>query len=354
MLWKPLLVLALLTMAACSAPVTPQVAAAAAPPSAGAPATPNTESGTVDDDDAAPAAAIGAQVDATVPKALQVQSNELVLVGAGDIATCSGQGDEQTGQQVQRVLAASRNAWAFTTGDNVYPDGTMEQFRQCYEPAWGAFKQRTIPTVGNHDWRTPNAAGFRGTFAGRFSQDGPLWFAQDIEGVGDDGAPAKWRVVVLDSDCDLIDCSEGGPQARWLRAELQRQRDLNQRCSVVLFHHPRFSSGPHGDATFMASIWRQLAEGGVDLVLNGHDHIYERFAAMTADGTVDVKGGIPSIIVGTGGKSHYPAPLARTNSIVRSDNRDGVLVLRLNANGWKGALWATDNMIFDEHTGSCR
>ncbi len=347
---KPLLLLALSTVFACSAPVTPQIAAAAQPPGAAGEAA--KDSG-ADDDEPAPSDVADARMDARVPQTLHVRPNELVLVGAGDIATCSGQGDEQTGQQVQQMLAASRNAWAFTTGDNAYPDGSMEQFRQCYEPAWGAFKQRTIPTVGNHDWRTPNAAGFRSTFAGRFSQDGPLWFAQDIEGMGDDGVPAKWRVVVLDSDCDLVDCSESGAQARWLKAELKRQQDVNQRCSVVLFHHPRFSSGPHGDATFMAPLWKQLAAAGVDLVVNGHDHIYERFPAMSADGAVDVKG-IPSIIAGTGGKSHYPAPLARANSIFRSDNRDGVLVLRLNANGWKGGLWATDNTVLDEHTGSCR
>jgi hypothetical protein len=345
---KPLLLLALATTCACSAPVTPQVAAAVPP--AGAAGESAKENGVGEER----ASAGDARLEPRIPAKVQVRHDELVLVGAGDIATCSGQGDEQTGQQVQQMLAASRNAWAFTTGDNAYPDGSMEQFNRCYEPAWGGFKQRTIPTVGNHDWRTPNAGGFRAAFAGRFSQDSPLWFAQDVEGMGDDGVVAKWRVVVLDSDCDLIDCGESGTQAQWLKAELKRQRDLNQRCSVVLFHHPRFSSGPHGDATFMAPMWKQLAEAGVDLVLNGHDHIYERFPAMTAEGVVDVKAGMPSIIVGTGGKSHYPAPLARANSIMRSDNRDGVLVLRLNANGWKGAMWATDNTILDEHTGSCR
>lgn len=340
--------LALLVCVGCSAPVTPEVSAATQPAGEAA------KDGTDDTDAPTGSGAADARVDPRLPPTLQVRPDELVLVGAGDIATCSGQGDEQTGQQVQQMLAASRNAWAFTTGDNAYPDGTMEQFNRCYEPAWGAFKQRTIPTVGNHDWRTPNAGGFRAAFAGRFSQDGPLWYAQDVEGMGDDGVAAKWRVVVLDSDCDLVDCSESGPQARWLKAELQRQRDLQQRCTMVLFHHPRFSSGPHGDATFMAPIWRQLAAAGVDLVVNGHDHIYERFPALTADGSVDVKTGIPSIIAGTGGKSHYPAPLARSHSIFRSDNRDGVLVLRLNANGWKGGLWATDNTVLDQHTGSCR
>lgn len=289
-----------------------------------------------------------------LPSAIAVRADELVLVGAGDIASCSTKADEATGVQVERVLAASANAWAFTTGDNVYPNGTMEEFRRCYEPAWGRFKSRTLPAVGNHDWRTPNAAGFRATFAGRFTQDGPLWYAQDVEGVDVDGQPVKWRVVVLDSDCDLIDCGPQSKQAKWLKSELLHQKLVGQQCSVVLFHHPRFSSGPHGDATFMAPMWKDMAEAGVDLVLAGHDHIYERFPAMTADGAVDVVKGMPSITIGTGGKSHYPAPFARQHSLTMSNDKDGVLVLRLTGQGWTGAMWSTDGAIADVHTGRCR
>ncbi len=290
----------------------------------------------------------------SLPKEIAVRADELVLVGAGDIASCSTRADEATGQLVQRVLDVSANAWAFTTGDNAYPEGTIEQFRRCYEPAWGAFKQRTLPVVGNHDWFTANAAGFRATFAGRFSQDGPLWYAQDIAGVDVDGTPVKWRVVALDSDCDKIDCSEKGAQAKWLKTELQTQKLMGQQCSIVLFHHPRFSSGPHGDATFMAPMWKDLAEAGVDLVLVGHDHIYERFPAMDAAGRLDPVNGMPSIIIGTGGKSHYPAPFAREHSITRSNDKDGVLVLRLTKTGWTSAMWSTDNEIADVHSGRCR
>ena len=289
-----------------------------------------------------------------LPKALAVHADELVLVGAGDIATCDGPGDSATGKQVQRILDASANAWAFTTGDNVYPGGTMEEFRRCYEPAWGAFKQRTLATVGNHDYHTPNAAGFRDTFAGRFSQDGPLWYAQDVSGVDLDGQPVSWRVVVLDSNCDLIGCGPTSKQATWLRAELLHQKLVGQQCSVVLFHHPRFSSGPHGDATFMAPMWNELAAAGVDLVLAGHDHIYERFSAMTGDGTLDAVKGMPSITIGTGGKSHYPAPFARQHSLALSSDDDGVLVLRLTSRGYTAAMWSTDDEIADVHSGRCR
>ncbi len=289
-----------------------------------------------------------------MPAAIDVRTDELVLVGAGDIATCNGTADEATGKQVERILGASDNAWAFTAGDNAYPDGTMEEFRRCYEPAWGSFKQRTLPTVGNHDWHTPNAAGFRSTFAGRFSQDGPLYYAQDIAGVDVDGQPAKWRVVVLDSDCDMIDCGEAGKQFLWLKSELVHQKLVAQQCSIVLFHHPRFSSGPHGDATFMAPMWKAMADAGVDLVVAGHDHIYERFAPMNADGALDPVNGMPSIIAGTGGKSHYPAPFAREHSQKLSNDQDGVLVLRLNATGWTSALWATNNAVDDVSSGRCR
>jgi alkaline phosphatase len=153
---------------------------------------------------------------AVLPAPLRpVTRSEPILVGSGDIADCRSRGDEATALLVERMLAASDNAWAFTAGDNVYNDGTPDEYRECYEPSWGRFKARTLPAVGNHDWRTPSAAGARMTFAGRFSQDGPLWYAADVAGsVGDDaaGRDIRWRVVILDSNCDKVDCTAKGPQ----------------------------------------------------------------------------------------------------------------------------------------------
>jgi len=305
---------------------------------------------------------IAASIVVTVSVALAIQlppplkslgAHELVLVGAGDIARCDSRGDEATAKLVQSVLDVSDAAWAFTAGDNVYPNGTLEEFRRCYEPSWGPFKARTLPTVGNHDARTKRSAGLRATFAGRFSQDGPLWYAVDVKGDGSDGHAAAWRVVVLDSNCDQVDCTEDGAQYAWLKDELRRQKAKGTSCTVAVFHHPRFSSGPHGDATAMAPMWRLLDERGVDLVVAGHDHIYERFAALD-DGGAQKPGGLPSIVSGLGGASRYPIVWARAGSIFRKDDRDGVLVLRLRSDGYTGALWTTDGEVHDVHEGRCR
>jgi alkaline phosphatase len=280
-----------------------------------------------------------------------VVAGDLVLVGAGDIADCSTNDDDKTAVLVERVLGKSEKAWAFTLGDNVYPDGTQEEFYRCYEPTWGRFKSRTIPVVGNHDWRTANAGGFRGTFARRFTADGPLWFSVDVEGTGSDGLPARWHVVVLDSNCDKIGCAVGSPQYNWLLADLKK--NATTKCTVAMFHHPRFSSGPHGDAEAMVPMWAALDKGGVDLVLAGHDHTYERFAALNSEGNVVAGRGIPSVVVGTGGKSHYPIISARKHSAAVGDDF-GVLQVQLDNDGWHSRFIAVGGAESDLSNGTCR
>jgi alkaline phosphatase len=285
--------------------------------------------------------------------AVSLSPGQLALVGAGDIADCRTDDDEKTARLVEGVLAQSTGATAFTLGDNVYPDGSPAQFARCYEPTWGRFRRRTIPVVGNHEYRTPNAAGFRGAFAGRFSQDGPLWFSTDVEGKGSDGASLRWHVVVLDSDCDEVDCGAGGPQHTFLERDLRSDRARSADCTVALFHHPRFSSGPHGDATSMTELWKALQDGGVDLALSGHDHIYERFAPLLTDGSRDDAKGIASIVVGTGGKSHYPAGLARPTSVVRLDNAFGVLLVLPKKGGATLRFVDVDGGVRDVHELRC-
>ena len=293
--------------------------------------------------------------DAPTPTAARpgaIRPGDLVLVGAGDIADCGTNDDEKTAVQVERVLAKSDKAHAFTLGDNTYPNGTLEEFFRCYEPTWGRFKGRTLPVVGNHDYHTKNAAGFRGTFARRFTADGPLWFSTDVEGHGTDGKPAKWHVVVLDSNCGKIGCGPGSPQHKWLLADLKK--NVATRCTLALFHHPRFSSGPHGDADPMAALWGALDGGGVDLVLAGHDHTYERFPALTSDGTLANGRGIQSIVVGTGGKSHYPIVIARQHSVFREAGAYGVLQLQLDNTGWHSRFLSAAGEERDVVDGACR
>jgi hypothetical protein len=290
-----------------------------------------------------------------LPLALRPSSREeAILVGSGDIADCDSDGDEATAVLVERILAASDNAVAFTAGDNVYPDGSPDQYRRCYEPTWGRFKSRTLPAVGNHDARTANSAGMRGTFAGRFSQTGPLWYAENVKGLDADGHPVHWRVVVLDSNCDKVDCTAKGAQYAWLKEELRQQKAAKQLCTVAIAHHPRFTSGPHGDEEQMIPLWRLLDDGAVDLVVSGHDHTYERFPALDADGNVAAKSGIASIVAGLGGKSRYPIVSARKHSMTLRNDRDGVLVLRLGTDGWTSALLSTNDEVIDLARGRCR
>lgn len=263
-----------------------------------------------------------------------------VLVGAGDIADCNGSDDDATGALVQGLLERRPSARVFTTGDNAYPAGTLEEFERCYRPAWGAFLDRTFATPGNHDWMTPNAAGFRATF--KLPAEGPLYRAADFGG---------WRILMLDTDCQASDtCTAGSPQLAWLARELEANRG---RCTLVLGHHPRFSSGPHGSSDAHQPLWDVLAAGGADLVLWGHDHIYERFAPLDAAGRPD-PAGVRAITVGTGGRSPYglrPEPAA--GSEVRRAGQAGVLVVTLLPAGYAFSFVTVDGAVADQGTGAC-
>ncbi|MBM4280745.1 MAG: alkaline phosphatase [Deltaproteobacteria bacterium] len=288
------------------------------------------------------------------PPPVKLAPGQLALVGAGDIADCKVDDDQKTARLVEQVLGQSAAARAFTLGDNVYPDGSLEQYARCYEPTWGRFKARTLPVVGNHEYGTKGAAGFRGTFAGRFTADGPLWWSTDVEGNGSDGKPVRWHVIALDSDCDEVGCEPGSPQHAFVTADLRSKAATAADCTLALFHHPRFSSGPHGDATTMTALWQALADGGVDLALSGHDHIYERFPPLSADGKPDPARGIPSLVVGTGGRSHYPSLVARAHSVVRFADTFGVLAILPQKGGATLRFVGTDGVVRDEHELRCR
>ena len=92
-------------------------------------------------------------------------------------------------------------------------------------------------------------------------------------------------------------------------------------------HHPRFSSGLHGPDTTLGALWTTLSRGGVDVVLAGHDHHYERFAPFE---------GIRSFVVGSGGRSLYPVlrRLSRPKSVAVNYRTYGVLRLTLRAEGY--------------------
>lgn len=245
------------------------------------------------------------------------------LVAAGDIACEPGQ---------PRTAVTCRHADTAAIvgrldpdvvaplGDLQYPWGSLEDFRGSYAPTWGRFKRRSRPVVGNHEYGTPGAAGYFAYFGRRAGPRGRGWYSYDL---------GRWHVVVLNTNCHEIDCAPGAPQDRWLRADLAAHR---QRCLLATAHHPRYSSGKHGSDEALAPLWRTLQEGGVDVMLSGHDHHYERFGPQDADGQADPQG-IVQFVVGSGGASHYPTPAVQANSRKRATTF-GVLRLTLAPGGY--------------------
>lgn len=240
----------------------------------------------------------------------------VVLTGAGDIADCGLDGSRQTSD-----LLLAGSGWVFTVGDNAYETGSDADFARCYAPSWGRVLDRTLlPVPGNHDWLTSNAAGYRSWFGtAAVGPDGATWYSRDL---------GAWHVVVLDSDCALVGgCDAASAQGRWLARDLATS---TAHCTLALWHHPRFSSGLHGDDSSVQPLWQQLQADGADLVVNGHDHDYEQFSPMDASGNVVRPGGMREFVVGTGGAALRPFHAVAANSEFRLAGVWGVLRLTLH------------------------
>ena len=118
-------------------------------------------------------------------------------------------------------------------------------------------------------------------------------------------------------------------------------------------HHPRYSSGKHGSTEFMADLWRIAYDQHVDLALAGHDHTYERFEAMDADGNPSPGRGLTSFVVGTGGKSLYAEHDAETGSAYFQNTQFGVLDLTLAADGFSWRFVSLDGSVLDQGQAPC-
>ncbi|MGH8972545.1 MAG: DUF7594 domain-containing protein [Acidimicrobiia bacterium] len=262
-----------------------------------------------------------------------------VLVGAGDIASCSSTGDEATA-----ALLDSIDGSVFTVGDNVYESGTSSEFNNCYGPSWGRHKFRTRPVAGNHEYATSGAAGYYGYFGAAAGEAGKGYYSYNL---------GAWHVIVLNSNCNAIGgCGAGSAQDQWLRADLAAS---NAACTVAMWHHPLFSSGGvHGNNIATLNLWRALYEAGADLVLSGHEHLYERFAPQTADGVLDVDFGLRQFTAGMGGRSHYGVGTVQPNSEARNADTYGVLKLSLHTNSYDWEFVPEAGRTYtDSGTASC-
>ena len=257
-----------------------------------------------------------------------------IIVGAGDIASCASKGDEATATLLDRIPGT-----VFTAGDNVYPNGTLERYRLCYEPSWGRHRARTYPTAGNHDYRVNRGAAYYDYFGARAGPRGKGYYTFTL---------GEWLIVMLNTN---ISTAEGSEQAAWLRGVLAGRAG---KCEIAIGHHPRFSSGPHGSDRRMAPLWQILHDGGVEMMLAGHEHFYERFAPMTAAGALDEARGVRQIIVGTGGFKPYNPREKQPNSQVLR-RATGVIKLSLGERVYQWEFVPVAGQTFrDWGEGRCR
>lgn len=291
----------------------------------------------------ASASGYGAYLDAlhangSDPPPTPIPGDDPVLVGAGDIADCSSAGDEATAALLDDIPGT-----VFTAGDNAYGDGSVQEFADCYDPSWGRHKQRTMPAPGNHDYHTADASGYFGYFGMAAGLPTQGYYSYDL---GD------WHIIVLNSNCSEIGgCGVGSPQEQWLRQDLATHPTT---CTAAYFHHPLFSSGHHGSNGAMEALWQALYDYNADVVLNGHDHNYERFAPQDPSGNLDLQRGLRQFVVGTGGKSHYSVTSPLANSEVTNDDTFGVLKLTLRAGTYEWAFVPVAGATFtDAGTGVC-
>ncbi len=247
-----------------------------------------------------------------------------MLIGAGDIASCASTGDEETAALVDSLLVEHPDALVFTAGDNVYQNGTAQEYAECYEPGWGRFKDRTWATIGNHEYYLGNADPTFDYFGGRVGPRNLGYYSLNV---------GNWHLVMLNSNSSFVPLDPGSPQDRWLRADLAA---TTKSCVMAVFHHPRFHSCQSGlSCDFVSSktkpFWDALYEYGTDVVINGHYHYYDRFAPQDPDGNPDPDSGIREFIVGTGGTSVSIHDVQAPNSEVRNDEQSfGVIKLTLH------------------------
>lgn len=230
-------------------------------------------------------------------------SGDSVIAAAGDIANPCSAGSPPSGAQATSNLLTGAT-FVLGLGDLQYESGALTAFQNCYGPTWGRFNSVAKPAPGNHEYQTSGASGYFAYFNGI-----QPYYAFDC---------GTWRCYALNSQVAM---ASGSAQNNWLRADLASNPKV---CTLAFWHYPRYSSGNY--APGISSVQALLdALSGVDVVLNGHDHLYERFA---------LRNGYRQFTVGTGGRSHYSFSTIQPGSEVRNSTTFGVLKVTLRASDY--------------------
>jgi 3',5'-cyclic AMP phosphodiesterase CpdA len=281
---------------------------------------------------AKPAATASASLGSTVAK----------VAAAGDIACSTAESKPGCRAADTAALVGRLNPkLVLALGDLVYNNGTLAEFTGGYQPTWGAFKSKTFPVPGNHEYNTAGAAGYKAWWGSLATPTGTTWHSKRL---------GNWLVIGLDSNCGSVGgCDGSSAQGRWLAAQLKAA----PKCVVATWHHPRRSSGPHGDNASVQPLWKMLADAKTELVLVGHDHSYERFSPLNSAAN-PARVGTRQFVVGTGGKQPYPLGSPKPGSEASVQGMAGVLSLDLRSRGYSWRFVTTDDKTRDSGSAACR
>jgi hypothetical protein len=271
----------------------------------------------------------------------------VVVVAAGDIACGPTDVPEAHGRTCRQMATSDlvlrlHPAAVLPLGDNQYPVGRGKSYGLYYGPSWGRFRAITHPVPGNHEYLSRAADGYYSYFGSAAGAPSRGYYSFNL---------GAWHLIALNANCSFIGgCFSGSAEERWLAADLQEHPSA---CTLAYWHQPRFSSGEHGDAPAAGAFWRDMVGAHADVVLNAHDHDYERFAPQDAFGHADPSG-IREFVIGTGGKSHYGFKEIQPNSVVRNDTAFGVLVMTLHSDSYSWRFEpAAGSSFHDSGTGQC-
>ena len=228
-------------------------------------------------------------------------------------------------------------------GDLQYPGGALDHFMVGYDPSWGVHAPTTYPAVGNHEYHVPGAQGYFDYWASKGRPTGGVGAGYYVVDIG------SWRLLALNSNCAAVPCTEGTAQNDFLELALAPP---TRSCILAYWHHPLFSSGTvHGSpppaGTNTKAFWDDLYAAGADIVLNGHEHNYQRYAKQDPAGQAALHG-IREFVVGTGGRDHYGLLDVKDANYEFGNATDfGVLRLRLGEGSYSWEFVAINGVVLD-------
>jgi len=252
---------------------------------------------------------------------------------AADVGMCGSPGTSAVARLVETL-----QGFVLLGGDIAYQHGSATDLRDCFDPYWGRFRSRWYAVPGNHDYESPGAAPFFAYFGEAAGPEGLGYYSIRL---GD------WQVLMLNSN---IPAGRGSPQYEFVRGELAVPAGP---CTLAVWHHPVFSSGPNGGSAQMRDVFALLATAGAEAIVNGHDHLYERFARQMADGRADPVQGVRQFISGVGGAELYGFVGTSANSEFRL-SEFGVLRLTLKPATLQWEFLTTSGSIADQGLDTCR